>query len=444
MREGRIHILLFARYPVPGRAKTRLIPEIGPRNAALLHRRMAEHAVGVVRAALAPGDAEATVCCAGARPREFRAWLGEDLHYWTQPEGDLGTRMRRAVEAAFSRGAAGAILAGTDVPDLSADMLRRAIEGLRGHDVVLGPAADGGYYLIGVKRPIPELFAGMDWGTADVCRRTRDAIRRLGMTLVELPTLRDVDWPEDLAGLRGDSRFAGFFGGKETISVVIPTRNEAPSLGRTLEAALRADGVEVIVADGGSRDDTREIASEAGAAVLTVPGGRAAQMNAGAEAACGSLLLFLHADTLLPDGYADLVRLALEDPSAVAGAFRFRTDGFGIAIRLAERLANFRSAALRFPYGDQALFLEKRVFREAGGFPAQPIMEDFELVRRLRRRGRIVNLAEPVLVSARRWKRIGVLRTTFRNQCMIAGYLAGIDPARLYRFYYGREQDPSV
>lgn len=162
-------------------------------------------------------------------------------------------------------------------------------------------------------------------------------------------------------------------------------------------------------------------------------------MNAGAAAAGGRILLFLHADTLLPSGYGALVRRAMEDPTTVAGAFGFRTDGSGAAIRLAERVANLRSAVLRWPYGDQGLFLEKRVFAEAGGFAPLPIMEDFDLVRRLRRRGPIVTLAEPIRTSARRWERLGVVRTVLRNQLMIAGHLAGVKPERLYRFYYGKE-----
>lgn len=440
MRGGDCHLLLFARYPVPGEAKTRLVPAIGPRNAALLHRRMAEHAAGVARAARAAGGAGITVCCTGARVRRFRAWLGEDLRYARQPRGDLGARLRHAFGAAFAGGAAGALAVGADVPDLTAEILRQAVDALRGRDAVLGPASDGGYYLIGTRAFRPELFSGVDWGTDRVCRQTREAIRRLGMTVLELPTLRDVDRPEDLAGIRGDPRFADAFGGQASISVVIPALNEAAVLGRTLEAALREEGVEVIVADGGSRDGTREIASKAGAAVLAVSGVRAARMNAGAAAAGGRILLFLHADTLLPSGYGALVRRALEDPATVAGAFRFRTDGSGAAIRVVERVVNFRSSVLRWPYGDQGLFLEKRVFVEAGGFAPLPVMEDFDLVRRLRRRGPVVTLAEPVRTSARRWERSGVVRTTLRNQVMIAGFLAGVEPERLYRFYHRKER----
>ena len=194
--------------------------------------------------------------------------------------------------------------------------------------------------------------------------------------------------------------------------MIVPTLNEAASLGRTLERVRRADGIEIIVADGGSRDATREIAAQAGATVLVTAGGRAAQQNAGAAVAGGRHLLFLHADTLLPDGYAELIRRALDRPATVAGAFRFRTDGAGAAMRLVEWGANIRSALFQWPYGDQGLFMEKRVFDELGGFSPLPIMEDYELVGRLRRRGPVVTLSEAAITSARRWQRLGALRTT--------------------------------
>jgi hypothetical protein len=119
----------------------------------------------------------------------------------------------------------------------------------------------------------------------------------------------------------------------------------------------------------------------------------------------------------------------------VAGAFRFRTDGSGAALRLVEWGANTRSALFQLPYGDQGLFMEKRVFNELGGFPPLPIMEDYALVRRLRRRGPVVTLSEAAITSDRRWRRLGALRTTGRNLAMIAGFHAGVSPERLSRFY---------
>lgn len=447
MNEHPNRILLFARYPVPGQAKTRLISELGTQGASRLHRRMTEHAVGVVRAARGDENTEVTICFTDAGQRDFRAWLGTDLRYAAQSSGDLGDRLQRAFETAFRNGSMRTLAIGADVPGVSLEILLQAFSRLRERDVVLGPAADGGYYLIGMNHSRPELFTGMDWGTERVCAQTRDAIGRLGLTVAELPTLDDVDRPEDLPALRGDPRFADVWTGQPLISVIIPTLNEAGLLKQTLERIYQANGIEVIVADGNSRDATREIAAQTGAVVLEVPGERAAQQNAGAAAATGRLLLFLHVDTVLPDSYADQIRRALDCPATVAGAFRFRTDGVGPSMRLIEWGTNIRSAVFQWPYGDQGLFMEKRIFDELGGFAPLPIMEDFELVRRLRRRGRVVTLREAAVTSARRWQRLGALRTTLCNQAMIAGFLSGVSPERLARLYRGREipfERPSV
>jgi rSAM/selenodomain-associated transferase 2/rSAM/selenodomain-associated transferase 1 len=438
---GRDALILFTRFPVAGQAKTRMIPALGPEGAARLHRRLAERAVAMAREACRKHDVLVTVWSTGGCRRDFRAWLGLDICFREQGSGDLGERMRDAIAQALAHGAARALVVGTDVPGICADTIRRAFSVLADHDVVLGLAGDGGYYLIGMKRCHPELFSGIDWGSERVAEQTRAAIRRLGLTVAELPVLDDVDRPEDLARLRHDPQFADVFIGKPLVSVIIPTLNEAEVLPTTLERLRGVEGIEIIVADGGSRDATREVARMGGAEVIEVAGGRAAQLNAAAARASGRYLLFLHADTLLPDGFADSVRQTLDNPATLAGAFAFRTDGPGRGMRLVEWGTNLRSSVFRWPYGDQGLFLDRRVFHELGGFADLPIMEDFDLVRRLRRRGRIVTLQDCVLTSARRWRRLGVLRTMLRNQAMILGYWIGVPPERLARFYRGADRE---
>lgn len=428
-------ILIFARYPVPGQAKTRLIPVLGPVGAARLHRRLTEHVVGVARKVRTATGAAVTVWYTGGGKRDFRAWLGYDLDYAPQPRGDLGDRMGAAFRAACRNGAKAALGVGTDLPGLSPEILHQAFEGLLSNDMVLGPATDGGYYLIGMKRFHPEPFRNIDWGTETVYRRSRAVMDRLNLTVAPLPWLNDVDREADLALLEKDPGYADVFSGKPGISVIIPTLNEAEGLGRVLAGIGKGDAAETIVVDGGSRDATCDIARRAGARVEEIPGGRAAQQNAGAALAKGPLLLFLHGDTLLPDGFAPLIRRTLDHPSTVAGAFRFRTDLPGPGMRLVERAADFRSRVWQWPYGDQGLFMEKRVFDEMGGFAPLPIMEDFELVGRLRRRGALVTLPDPVVTSGRRWRQRGVFRTTLVNQVMIAGYFAGVPIGRLERFY---------
>ena len=219
------------------------------------------------------------------------------------------------------------------------------------------------------------------------------------------------------------------------ISIIIPTRNEAESLGKFLPQLISTPGVEVIVMDGGSADDTVTVAHSLGAQVLNVSAGRALQMNTGAMSARGEILLFLHADTRLASGFVKQIHDVLKQPGVIAGAFQLAIDGKGFGLRIIEWLANFRSRVLQMPYGDQGIFVTAEIFSTMGGFPAQPIMEDFELVRRLKRKGRIKIIPLTATTSPRRWQKLGVLRTTAINQAIIIGYLLGINPYKLANWY---------
>ena len=215
------------------------------------------------------------------------------------------------------------------------------------------------------------------------------------------------------------------------ISVIIPTLNEQGNLPATLQSAFGAPDVEVIVVDGHSGDGTAAIARSAGARVITSTAGRANQMNAGAAVARGDVLVFLHADTRLPADFADHVLRTVEQPGAVAGAFALSIDGPGRSLRFIERTVGWRSRYLQLPYGDQAIFLTAERFAHMGGYAAMPVMEDFDLVRRLRRTGRIVTVPAAVVTSPRRWQTRGTWRTTLTNQAIIAAYLLGVSPQRL-------------
>ena len=225
-----------------------------------------------------------------------------------------------------------------------------------------------------------------------------------------------------------------------TLSVVIPTLDEEAVLASTLESVRRsAPGCEVVVADGGSRDATRQIAVASGVRVVSAPRGRGSQMNAGAAAATGDALLFLHADTHLPADAGELVEEALADPRVVAGSFVLGFDSRHPLLRLsslASRL-NLRWAT----YGDQALFVRREAFDRAGGFPSQPLFEDVAMQARIRRLGRCVKIQRPVRTSARRFLQAGVVRQQLLNASLVVAYHLGVSPSTLAS-WYDREAAP--
>jgi len=221
------------------------------------------------------------------------------------------------------------------------------------------------------------------------------------------------------------------------ISFISPAVNESDRIGDQVSRLLAlSPPPEVILADGGSGDDTCSRAGASGATVVVSPRrGRAFQMNAGAAAASGDVLVFLHADVTL-DGRAYLaLRKALEDPALIGGAFRRRFDSPSRILRAGCRLADLRGRWLRVYLGDQAMFVRREVFRAMGGFREILLFEDLEFSRRLARLGRTILLDAVVVASSRRFDREGNLARLARNLHLTALYLAGADPDRLARRY---------
>lgn len=220
------------------------------------------------------------------------------------------------------------------------------------------------------------------------------------------------------------------------VSIIIPALNESAHIARTLATIEDPSRSEVILVDGGSRDETPDLAESWGAKLLVSQEGRAKQMNTGAAEAQGSILLFLHADTRLPKGFDDQILLALTSPGIAAGAFRLRFDGRpSPLLRVIEWTANWRSQYLQMPFGDQGIFLPKDLFVETGGFKEIPIMEDVELIRRLKRKGRIFIVPSPVVTSSRRYEASGILKRMLINKAARMGYYMGVSPWRIVRWY---------
>jgi rSAM/selenodomain-associated transferase 1 len=192
------HLVIFTRYPEPGKTKTRLIPALGDVGAANLQRQMTEHTICQVQELQKTTDISWEVRFTGGNLQLMQDWLGTDSVYQFQGEGDLGIRMARSLVHAFQCGATQVVIIGIDCPGVNPQILTQAFEKLNTYDLVLGPAIDGGYYLVGLCRLIPELFANINWGTSQVLQQTVEIADKLKISLTYLPALADVDLPEDL------------------------------------------------------------------------------------------------------------------------------------------------------------------------------------------------------------------------------------------------------
>jgi uncharacterized protein len=430
---SRDRVIVFGRYPMPGRVKTRLIPALGRVGAADLQRQFMEKTLRTVRAYAFNHHARIALCLEGGSRERIGRWLGHGPVVSRQGGGGLGDRMLNAFERAFQGGCGRVVLLGTDIPELERRHLEEAFDALHESDMVIGPSRDGGYWLVGLKRPA-DVFRGIHWGGEGVLEETLDLAGRLGLKTHFLEPLTDIDTFDDLRSWRKGPFHKGPY-----VSVIIPTLNEEESIQETIEKASDPDA-EIIVVDGGSRDQTRALAEASGVKVLVSGPGRAVQQNKGAGASRGDVFLFLHADTRLPGGYVNHVFETLMPGGTAGGAFRFRTDAPIPLMKTVEFVTNIRSRLFQIPYGDQALFMKRTVFDSLGGFPEVALAEDLLLVRKLRRRGRIRIAGAEAVTSGRRWQRLGVLRTTLINQIVLIGVAMGVSPMTLAQLYLDRRR----
>lgn len=221
--------------------------------------------------------------------------------------------------------------------------------------------------------------------------------------------------------------------------MIIPTLDEAERIAAAVESAFAAGASEVIVSDGGSRDATVEIAKRSGARVVTSERTRARQLDAAARDATHETILFLHADTVLPEGAIHHVETALAR-GAVFGGFRIAFLEPGLRLRYVAFMINLRTRITREPWGDQAQFVARDTFLRLGGYGTAPIMEDYDLARRMRRAGPVAILPVAVQTSGRRFLQNGVLRTSLMNWTLITAWHLGVSPERLARWYRRRSR----
>lgn len=458
-------VLLMAKHPSGGHVKTRLAADVGQQAAEDLHRAFVRLELRTVSSL----DVDRRVCVEPLPPsEELRRWLGGDHQAAPQRGDGLGDRLHAALEDALSGGYGKAIALASDVPDLPAWHLSQAVRALDTHDTVLGPSADGGYNYIGFRAGTltRAAFDGVRMGTGAALSDTMLRLEAGGRRALLMPPWPDVDdrrglqalWWR-LEGARRRGRTPEGAGGlldllgalapswrRDTLSVIIPALHEAEGIGRLL-AHLRSMAcpvdLEPVVVDGAPERDTLAAMGDPGALAVPSPRGRARQMNAGAAAASGDVLLFLHADTLLPEGgLADAWSMASTGRCQV-GAFRHGFDDERPLHDLVSRINDLRAQGMRAPWGDQAIFARRDAFEALGGYPEVEVMEDIALMAEVRRaRMRVAFVPKRVRTSTRRFDAEGgILLGVARDLAIVTLYWLGAPQGALtalYRYPHGR------
>ncbi|XP_065183132.1 uncharacterized protein LOC135814017 isoform X1 [Sycon ciliatum] len=483
-------VVIFSRYPQPGKCKTRLIPLLGERGAYLCQLHMTDN---LLRMFCYDSDGLSSSRDGWCVELRYFGGTAHQLCHWLVPfksvldphatvwrpqcDGDLGQKMADAFKTAFREGAQRVVVVGSDIPGLTKDVVKQAMSALMPADdggmraqFVLGPALDGGYYLVAahcsIAEKLDELFTGMTWGTEVVREQQINVARSLGIEPMILPVpLSDLDDPLDFG------RIGSCFGRSvedflaPRCAIIIPVLNEEQNIEEcirhTVAKAVYPEQLEIVVSDGGSTDSTcskvealisspESLCGVSLRLVHSAPGRGEQQNNGVAAASSTPYLAFLHADTRLPFGFDQRIADCLGVPGNVMGAFPFRLDclepngpscswRFRQEMRLMCALVRRRVVHAEMPYGDQCLFTTRQAFQRCGRFPAVRLMEDYILVKRMQRIGHVQMAdGDPAITSARRWMKHGYVKISGLNLLLVLLYEFGVHPDTLANIYYGK------
>lgn len=436
-------VIIFTRFPQENSTKKRLIPKFGAKFAANLQKEMTSFIVKKVSLIQVLRETEIYIYYTHNDQEldyknEMKEWLGDSYNYIQQNGKDLGEKLINSVRDAFDSGIEKVVIIGSDIPDINHHILDRSFNILDKMDAVIGPAKDGGYYLIGLKngKEYETIFKNVIWGTSSVYEETISRFKNGRFKWGTLDILEDIDEPEDVViWEKSKSKIEE----KEKISVIIPTFNEEEFIEKSIKSLKKySNNIEIIVVDGGSDDETVNIVkSIKDVSLYEIKGGKSIQMNFGAKNSSGDILLFLHADTIVPTHFDTMIRETVKLRKTSLGAFSFGVSSDIYGIKTMEKFTNWRCRQLQLPYGDQGLFLYKKDFK---GYKEIPFMEDYEFVKRYQEEGIVRILNSPCITSARRWEKNGVFYSVFLNQIFILLYNFGVSPQTLKLWYYGKNK----
>lgn len=385
--------ILFTREPIPGKTKTRLMPYFTGEQCAELHKCFLMD----IRDEMKRLDADIVVAYTGGKPEALTEIFGESTPRICQRGADIWEKMDNAIADTLALGYERAVLTGADIPELKSAVIAQAFKQLEASDVVLAPTSDGGYYLVGMNERHREVFSIETAGPKSVFEATHQSAEDMGLKVSLCDSQEDIDTPEDLADyrcrMRSDRKLRRTHTGRylahnTKVSIIVPTYNEKETIDSMLcqLRPLRHEA-EIIFVDGGSSDGTLTRVENAGSdfKIIRSGKGRGSQLNRGAEAATGDILFFLHCDSKLPAKPIEQIRKVMMSHDWGYFGVKFPSNNF---FMITNRMnSNLRASAGRIVFGDQGIFIDRKVFKETGGFPDIPIMEDYSFSLKLRKLG---------------------------------------------------------
>lgn len=442
MHETKRALIIFTRVPIPGRTKTRMEPQLSKANCARLHSCFLKD----IGQECTKVQADLFVFYT---PDHFQERLypafGPSAVYLPQKGEGLGARMYEAIRHVLSKGYSSCILCGTDIPELLAEDLEQAFSRLDACDVVLGPTEDGGYYLVGMKKPEKAVFQAVPYGNGSVLERTVEQAQRAGLSVALVKEQKDMDHFEDLEGLwrrmwkkkcLETTATGRFLARIRSISIIVPIYNEERTIGMIQDQLRPLLGkCEILFVDGGSTDRTLSLI---GPEFRVIPSekGRAKQMNTGAMASSGQILFFLHCDSELPPHVLGEIRRVMA--GHLAGCFGIAFHSRNFFMFTCRVISNHRIKDRKVMFGDQGIFLDRDLFFEIGMFPEIPVMEDYQLSLTLKEQGiRLGMTKRRIYTSDRRFPKgtVPKLKLMWKMNRLRKMYRDGVPIERISRLY---------
>lgn len=425
-------IIVFTRVPEAGKTKTRMIPYYTEEQCKALH----EAFLNDIGETVQQTSYDVIVSYTGKDPSFLKQVFGSDAKYIEQTGDNLGDRMKNAIAWALDYGYDKVVLFGTDVPELRAESIDAAFSLLDSSDVVLGPTEDGGYYLIGMKELCEEAFDIKKYGTDSVLSETMKPITESGKQVHLIDSYYDLDEPLDIQGyrerMREDKKLqvsntGKFISENSKVSIIVPIYNESKTIESMMSqlSPYRSE-IEIIFVDGGSTDDTLDKIGEQFKLIKTEKG-KGHQMNEGAKVSTGDILFFLHCDSEIPPNIIEEIRSCMVSNQYGCFGIGFHSKNFFMHTN--KIISNHRAFTRGIPFGDQGIFIDRKLFFDMGMFPELPLMEDYEFARNLKNKGIMPGKTNGrIYTSCRRYGvgTIDILRAEYKAWNLRCKYRKGI------------------